>query len=519
MVSKQIVWLAMLMMALFLAGCSEPPELAASKKISDDLAQARDLIKQQTPASYAQAEKILQDTLRTPNATSVAKQGAHELLATLLSEVTARQFTDEQFAKLQQDFAQADSDLHYALSRLCAEAAGFAYSAGLSLSDSQTLQQYRRTLAQMVPQAIIDKDNAEKIRVGLEQRLARTRQEVSRMRITAEKSFLKAESLSGDEYVSTVAQAAAGQLEADRLSIRARNEELALQSARQDEFSRQFQLAKLQEAVQRVEQQISAQAGSLDQVRQARDTAKAKLQKSADELLVQLNSFGELGTQLDAAYQLLMDQQGQAISHYGKALVGAAAGSKRFRDFKSARPADSPADQRVDMLISVDAQVDLAVSLTRAEILRASMRQDYVGLLERVSWRAKQVEDARKALTAVGVRMGSPQIDAASTQQSIQQVCTTAKGDLSSAIQTLRATAWPRQKKADSAEQMVKNLEGVRWNWQVWAMLGLAHQARAALCQQMGDEQEARADSQAASVYLSSAGRIRPGLVRLTGSN
>ena len=519
MVSKQMVWLAMLMMALFLAGCAEPPELAASKKISDNLAQARDLIKQQTSASYAQAEKILQDTLRTPNATSIAKQGAHELLATLLSEVTARQFTDEPFTKLQQDFAQADSDLHYALSRLCAEAAGFAYSAGLSLSDSQTLGQYRRSLAEMVPQATTEKNKAEKIRLDAEMRLARTRQEVSRARIAAEKSFFKAESLSGDEYVSVVAQAAAGQLEADRLSIRARNEELALQSAQQDESARQSQLAKLQKALQRVEQQISAHAGSVDQIHQAHETSKNRLQTVADELLVQLKSFGELGVQLDAAYQLLMERQGQAITHYGKALDGATAKSKKFRDFKSAQPADSPPDQRVDMLIPVDVQVDLAVSMTRAEILRASVRQDYVGLLERMSWRAKQVENVREALTAVGVQMASPQIDTASTQQSIQQVYTTAKDDLSSAIQTLRTTALPRQKKEDSAEQIVKNLERVRWNWQVWAMLGLAHQARATLCQQMGDDQEAQADSQAASVYLSSADQTKPGLVRLTGSN
>ena len=515
MVSKQIVTLAMLMMALVLAGCSEPPELAAAKKISDDLAQARDLINQRTSASYDQAEKILQDTLRTPNATPIAKQGAHELLATLLSEVTARQFTDEQFATLQQNFAQADSDLHYALSQLSAEAAGFAYSAGLSLSNSQTLQQYRRALAEMVPQAIIDKDNAEKIRVLSEQRLARTRQEVSSARMAAERYFVKAESLSGDEYISTVAQAAAGQLEADRLSIRARNEELALQSAQQDEFSQRAQLAKLQEALQRVEQQISAHAGSVDQVRQARDDAKAQLQDSADKLLVQLKSFGELGMKLDAAYQRLVERQGQAITHYGQALAGAAARSKKFREFKSAQPADSPADQRVDMLIPADAQVDLAVSLTRAEILRVSVRQDYVGLLERISWREKQVENARTALTVVGVQMSSPQ----STTTSTEQVYTAAKDDLSSAIQKLRATAWPRQRKEDSAEQMVKYLEDARWNWQVWAMLGLAHQSRSALRLQMGDDQEAQADSQAASVYLSSAGRAKPGLVRLTGSN
>jgi hypothetical protein len=168
------------------------------------------------------------------------------------------------------------------------------------------------------------------------------------------------------------------------------------------------------------------------------------------------------------------------------------------------------------MLITADAQVDLAVSLARAEILRASVRQDYASLLQRMLWRATQVDNAQKALTAVGVQMSSPQIATTSTEQ----VYTVAKNDLSSAIQKLRATAWPGQKKEDSAEQIVEKLEReTRWNWQVWAMLGLAHQRRAALCLQMGDDQGAQADSQAASVYLSSAGRIRPGLVRLTGSN
>ena len=519
MQSRQIIWLTMLLTTLCLAGCSESPELAASKKISKDLAQARDLMQERNLESYARAEKILQDALRTPDATDIAKQSAHELLATLLSEVNARQLTDTDFTKLQQNFAKADSDVHYSLSQLATKAAGFAYSAGLTISNDQTLQQYRQALAQKVPQAIIDKDNAVTVRVQCQQKLTETQQAVSATRMAAERLFIKAESLSGQERVSTIAQAAAGQLEADRLSIKAHSEQLVLQLAQEDELSRKAELANLQEVLQRVDKQITDHADSAVQTLRAVGVAKAGLQDSADKLLSRLEAFHELGTQMDAAYQLLIDRQGQAVTHYGQALTGAKAQSKRFRDFKARRPADAPPDELVNMMVPLDAEVALAVSVVQAEIFRASLRQNFVGMLERVSSRSAQIENTRKALTAVGVVMGSPQVDAAATAQSIQQARSAAVEDLSSAIKALRTTALPRQNQEASAEQIVEALERSTWNWQVFSMLGLAHQARAALYQQMGSEEQAQADSQAASVYLSKASQTRPSLAILAGSN
>ena len=517
---RQIVGLAVLMTALLAAGCSESPELAAAKKISRDLAKARDLMEQQGPDSYAQAEQILQGALRTPNATAIAKQGAHELLATLLSEINAREFTDEEFSGLGQDFAQADSELHYALSEISAEAAGLAYVAGLAMGDGQTLQQYRQKLTGMVPQAITDKDKAENIRMELEKKLIGIQQQVHSLRVEAQKLFLKAEGLSGDEYVSAVAQAAGEQLKADRLAIEGRNAELVLQTARQDELARQAELAKLQETLASIEQQINDHAGSVSDVMRAGIAAKVKLQSSADGLVAKLKSFDELGTDLDAAYQVLIERQGQAVTHYDQALSGAAARSRNFREFKSAQPAGSPTDERVEMLTPVDAQVDLAVSRTRAEILRVSAREDYADLLARIAWRTQQVQEVAKALSVIGVQTNTSQIATSVTEQRIQQVYISAKDDLSLAIRTLRTTAMPRQKDDDSAEQIVEGLaREVGWNWQVWAMLGLAHQARAELCLRMGEDQEAQADSKAASVYLSNAGRIRPSLVGLAGSN
>ena len=513
---RQTVGLAVVVSALLVAGCAESPELGAAKKISKDLAQARDLIGQQTPDSYARAEQLLRETLKTRDATMIAKQGANELLATLLSEVNARQFTSEEFADLQRKFGQADSHLYYAFSKLSAEAAGFAYSLGLAQGNSQTLAQYRQKLAGMVPQATTEKDHAESIRIAMEKKLILLRQQVYNLRVEANTLFVRAESLSDSEHVSAVAQAAGKQLEADRLAIDAQNVELALQTAQQDELARKAELAKLQETLQSVETQISSQDNSADEVRQAGVDAKDKIQGSADELAAHLKAFDESGANLATAYQGLIERQGQAITHYGDALNGAADKSAKFRKYKSDQPAEAPADERVAMLTPADAQVDLAVGLVRAEILRASIRKDYAGLVEQMVRRGKQIDGAGKSLAMIGVQISMAQAATTSTEE----LYAAAKEGLSSAITKLRSAALSRDNEKDTAEEIVKKLERqTQWNWQVWAMLGLAHQARAGIYQQMGDVGGAQADSQEASVYLSNANRARPGLVGLAGSN
>ena len=64
----QILTCSLLLTALILAGCSDPPEAAAAKKISTNLAQARELMKDQTLDSYSQAESLLRSALKTPAA-------------------------------------------------------------------------------------------------------------------------------------------------------------------------------------------------------------------------------------------------------------------------------------------------------------------------------------------------------------------------------------------------------------------------------------------------------------------
>ena len=514
---RQIVGLAVVTVALLVAGCAESPELAAAKKISKDLAQARELMEQRTPDSYARAEQLLRETLKTRDATMIAKQGANELLATLLSEVNARQFTSEEFSGLHSKFSQADSQLYYGLSQLSAEAVGLAYSLGLARGDNQTLGQYRQKLAGMVPQATTEKGNAESLRKALEKKLILLRQQVYNLRVEANELFVRSESLSDSEHVNAVAQAAAKQLEADKLAIDAQNVELTLQMAQLDELTRKAELAKLQETLQSVDQQISSQSKSANEVRQAGVAARAKIQSSAGELATDLEAFDKSGTNLAAAYQGQIERQGQAIKHYGDALKGAADKSAKFRKYKSDQPAEAPADERVAMLTPADAQVDLAVSLVRAEILRASIRKDYAGLSDRIAWRAEQMKVAKTRLALIGVQMSTPQTATNSTEQ----IYAGAKEGLSSAITKLRTAALlGRDNEKDTAEQIVKKLERqTQWNWQVWAMLGLAHQSRAGVYQRMGDEQGAQADSQEASVYLSNASRSRPGPIGLAGSD
>ena len=517
--SRQYVLLTMMFLtALLWGGCSEPPELAAAKTISKNVAQARELIGDRTEASRSQAQRLLEEALRTPAATDIAKQGAHELLASLLSEINGEELT--KLSGAQHLFSQADSDLYYTFSQLSTEAANLAYASGLTVRDDQELQKYRKELVEKIPKAIVNKDNAAKARGTLEQALARTEGAASATRRAAEGLFLEAEALSGDEHVRKVSEATAKRLEADWLSIRASNEKLALHSAKEAELARQSELAGLQKAQEHVEQLINTHADTVNETAEASGATKAKLQDSAGKLMDQLKSFHDKGTEVSKGYDGLIERQGEVVNHYGQALVGAKDLSRKFRKFKSSRPAEAPRDERVEMLVPLDAEVDLAVSFAQAEIIRADLQQELAGVSGLVSSRIKQLEQTQTDLAAVGVIKGSELIvDVAAIDKSIQESQTAALVSLDSAVGTLWSTALPGRKEEGSAEQAIKDLERASWNWQVWAMLGLAHQARAELQQQMGNDEEAKAEAQTASIYLAKARETRPDLVRLTGPN
>ena len=560
--SRQDVLLAIVLLtALFWGGCSEPPELAASKTISKKVAQARQLMKDHTEASRSQAQKLLQEALKTPAATNIAKQGAHELLASLLSEINGEELT--KLAGAQELFSDADTDLYYTFSQLSTEAASLAYASGLTVRDDQKLKKYRNELAEKTPQAIVDRDNAVRVRRTLEQQLARTERAALATRRAAEGLFLEAEKLGGDEHVRQVSEAAAKRLEADWLSIRAGNEKLAVLSAKEDELARQSALAGLQKAQEHVEQLINTHAGRVNETAQASGDAQATLQEAAEKLLGQLKSFHDKGRKLSEGYEGLIERQGQVVNHYDQALKGAQARSKKFREFKSSQAAEAPLDERVAMLVPLNAEVDLAVSFAQAELVRADLQQELAGVSGRVLSRIKQIEQIRRDLAAVGVTQGSevivktestgkkqpfdifrrlltraekeqqrqypssamgivmasPQIDTAAIDESIERTQKAALANLDSAVGTLWMTALPGRKKLGSAEQAIKGLEKSSWNWQVWGMLGLAHQARAELQQRMSKDEEAKADSQTASIYLAKARETRPDLVRLAGPN
>ena len=139
---RQVFACSLLLTGLILAGCSEPPESVAAKKIATKVARARQLMKDPTAGSQKLAEKLLREALATPAATSIAKLSAHELLATLLSESTARELRklDEKTARKSDElraqaesFAEADLGLGQSLSELASKAGALAYAAGLTL--------------------------------------------------------------------------------------------------------------------------------------------------------------------------------------------------------------------------------------------------------------------------------------------------------------------------------------------------------------------------------------------------
>ena len=521
--AKEIVALIMLFAAFLWGGCSDPPELAAAKKISESVAQARNLMKEasKVPAPraqelLAQAQKLLQEALKTPDATVIAKQNAHELLGGLLSEITARDLAGEEFVGLQQSFAEADSQLHYSLSQLSLEAGNLAYAAGLGINDDQTLQQHRKELSDKIPQLVIVKDNAVKARMDLGRKLAQTKGQAYAARLAAESLFLEAETLTGDSHVSKTAEAANRQLEADLLWIKVHGEELALRVAKEEELGLVSELASLQQALERVEQQIGAHAAMVSQSTRAGLDAKAAVEKTANELLAQLASFYNEGTKLSEGYKRIIEQQGQAVGQYNQALVAAKGRSRDFRKYKSERETETALDERVEMFMPL-AEVDLTLSLARAEIVRAGIQQELAGVLRSVSARAKQIEQIRKALSAINVVTSSSGLDIVGINEDIQQAQNAALDNLNSAVLALGSIALPGRNEEVSAEQIIKALERTQWNWQVWGMLGLTHQARATLQQQMGRDEQAQADTQTAATYLAKANEVRAGLIRSGG--
>lgn len=521
--AKQIVALIMLFTAFLWGGCSDPPELAAAKKISESVAQARSLMREASKAPapraqelLAQAQTLLQEALKTPDATVIAKQDAHELLGGLLSEITARDLAGEEFVGLQQSFAEADSQLHHSLSQLSLEAGNLAYAAGLGISDDQKLQQHRKELTEKIPQLVIVKDNAVRAKMDLEQKLAQTKGQAYATRLAAESLFLEAETLTGDSHVSKTAEAANRQLEADLLWIKIHGEELALRTAKEDELGLVSELAGLQQALERVERQIIAHSQMVSQSTRAGLDAKTAVEKTANKLLAQLESFRNEGAKLSEGYKRIIKQQGQAVSQYNQALVAAKGRSSDFRKYKSERKTETALDERVEMFIPL-AEVDLALSLARAKIVRAGLQQELAGVLRSVSARAKQIEQIRRTLSAINVVTSSSGLDIVGISEDIEQAQNAALDNLNLAVLALGSIALPGPGEEGSAEQIIKALERAQWNWQVWGMLGLAHQARAALQQQMGRNEQAQTDIQAAATYLAKANEVRAGLIRSGG--
>ena len=60
---RQVFACSLLLTGLILAGCSEPPESVAAKKIATKVARARQLMKYPTTGSQKLAEKLLREKL------------------------------------------------------------------------------------------------------------------------------------------------------------------------------------------------------------------------------------------------------------------------------------------------------------------------------------------------------------------------------------------------------------------------------------------------------------------------
>jgi hypothetical protein len=77
-----------------------------------------------------------------------------------------------------------------------------------------------------------------------------------------------------------------------------------------------------------------------------------------------------------------------------------------------------------------------------------------------------------------------------------------------------------RKTPTQDADKAVNALDRQQdWNWQVWGMLGLAHQQRASLHGQMNQPDEASEDLSASRAYFAAARKVRPDVFRSTVSN
>ena len=269
-------------------------------------------------------------------------------------------------------------------------------------------------------------------------------------------------------------------------------------------------MAGLQEGLERVEELINAHTVMVSKTNLDEQSAQAAAEKSAGELLTQVEEFNDSGGKLSAAYDRLIARQSEAVSHFEQALRGAVDQRETFSQFKADQPAEAEVDERVEMLVELDAEVALAVSVSRAQISLAGLREQKIGVLERVQSRVEQI----KQLTAVGLVMDSPRIDTTAIEASIGQTQQAALEDLNSAEQTLWTTALGRPKSDSPPDVVVKRLERAEWNWQVLGMLGLVHEARGRIAGRMGRAEQAQADAQAAATYLAQSRKARAGVLR-----
>lgn len=546
---------AIMVVLLVCAGCSEGPEASAAKDIAAKVNQARDLMQEQTAAADAQAEKLLDDALQTPGATIISKQGAQQLLAELVSRSVTQELLG--LGERQQSFVQADADLRHSLDELMIQAQRMSFAAGLKGIDDQRLQTSRQEILAKIPPARAAREAAEQARMNLEQSLAATQQAAKTAAVAADKRLLQAEQAQGEEHVIQVAQGAAMRMEADTLLVKARNEELDLFIAKEDETRRAAELAQLESSLERIEQLISKHADMTANVEQADTGAHAEAQSSGQELLAKVEAFAKLGQELSTGYERLIKRQGEAAEHFSQALAGAKARGAEFRKFKSSRPVQAPPDQRVDVLVPLDMEIALATSAAQAKMAQANLEQQLILAFERVRSRAQQIEQVRvalatigdpepvvagssqtdlqpeqeqsatwpfglflskqlsgvheaqveeKPLTAAGVVMNSPQIDTQAIDQRIAEARKAALDDLDSAIKTLWNTAVPRMAKPGTPGDMLEALKSANWRGQVWGMLALAHQTRANLALQMGNGIQAQVDQEAADAYLARTG-------------
>ena len=99
-------------------------------------------------------------------------------------------------------------------------------------------------------------------------------------------------------------------------------------------------------------------------------------------------------------------------------------------------------------------------------------------------------------LPRIGVKMGHVSVDIPAVEQDIQGDRAESLKDLNSALDVLWTTALPRSREPGSADEMIKMSQRQKWNWQVWGMLGLVHQARGRLEARMGQDQQAKADDE-----------------------